>query len=477
MPDLGGGAQTWDWNGRTGRGTVRNGRYVLQLVGRAGGRTFHAPSSRPTTLAQVAAFGVTVDTVAPTVRAASASTTLISPNGDGNHDAVRLAMTSSGATRWALLVASPAGTIRTAHGSGGSIAFTWRGERDGGARVADGRYTATLGVMDAAGNQARRSFTIVVDTTGPVISTAAAPGLLSPNGDGAQDATRLSWSANERGSGTVRILKGSTVVRSWTVHSVSGWATSWDGRTAGGKRVGDGRYVLRVDLVDAGGNRRAATRTVVVDRTAGFLRWSRNFYPQDADPLAPSSTLSWKLTRDAKTTLRLYNASGALVRTVWTGKAAARGRPPVGVERPARERRLRPAGPVRGAPDGLVVPGHGRPGPPRLGERVRRVDLGHEAEGRPDAAGDVHDARAPWDEAHGLVQAARPGGEGRDGDAAHRRLVRRHVQGAGRRRRHGLDPDLRPRHRRPPEPVDAVGPGRVLSRASEPGPARTLTPR
>ena len=109
-------------------------------------------------------------------------------------------------------------------------------------------------------------------------------------------------------------------MRSWTVHSVSGWATSWDGRTAGGKRVGDGRYILRVDLVDAGGNRRTATRTVVVDRTAGFLRWSRNFYPQDADPLAPSSTLSWKLTRDAKTTLRLYNASGALVRTVWTGK-------------------------------------------------------------------------------------------------------------------------------------------------------------
>ena len=382
-------------------------------------------------------------------------------------------MTSSGATRWALLVASPAGTIRTAHGTGGSIAFTWRGERDSGARVADGRYTATLGVMDAAGNQARRSFTIVVDTTGPAISTAAAPGLLSPNGDGAQDATRLSWSANERGSGTVRILKGSTVVRSWTVHSVSGWATSWDGRTAGGKRVGDGRYVLRVDLVDAGGNRRAATRTVVVDRTAGFLRWSRNFYPQDADPLAPSSTLSWKLTRDAKTTLRLYNASGALVRTVWTGKLLHAGARQWAWNGRLANGAFAPQGRYEARLTVSSSSGHGRPRPPRLGERVRRVDLGHEAEGRPDAAGDVHDARAPWDQANGLVQAARPGGEGRDGDAAHRRLVRRHVQGAGRRRRRGLDPDLRPRHRRPPEPVDAVGPGRVLS----PGPARTLTPR
>ena len=343
MPDLGGGAQTWDWNGRTGSGTVRNGRYVLQLVGRAGGRTFHAPSSRPTTLAQVAAFGVTVDTVAPTVRAASASTTLISPNGDGNHDAVRLAMTSSGATRWALLVASPAGTIRTAarqrrfdrvhlarragqrrarrrrplHGHAGRDG---RGRQPGPALVHDRRRHDGPRHLDGRGS-------------GPAVArTATAP----------QDATRLSWSANERGSGTVRILKGSTVVRSWTVHSVSGWATTWDGRTAGGKRVADGRYMLRVDLVDAGGNRRAATRTVVVDRTAGFLRWSRNFYPQDADPLAPSSTLSWKLTRDAKTTLRLYNAVRGARPDRVDREAAARGRPPVGVERPARERRRSP---------------------------------------------------------------------------------------------------------------------------------------
>ncbi len=321
VPDLGAGAQAWDWNGGAGGGTVKNGRYVLQLVGRARGRTFHAPSSRPTTAAQVAAFGVTVDIVAPKVTAASASTTLISPNGDGNRDSVRLALTSSGATRWAVLISSPAGTIRTASGSGGSIAFTWRGERNGGARVADGRYTATLGVMDAAGNQARRSFTLVVDTTAPVVSTAAAPGVLSPNGDGAGDTTRLSWTANERGSGSVRILKAGTVVRSWTVHSVSGWATTWDGRTAGGKRVADGRYVLRVELVDGAGNRRVVTRTVVVDRTAGFLRWSRSFYPQDADALAPSSVLSWRLTSDAKTTLRLYDAGGTLVRTVWTGKS------------------------------------------------------------------------------------------------------------------------------------------------------------
>ena len=454
-------------------GTVRNGRYVLQLVGRASGRTFHAPSSRPTTPAQVAAFGVTVDTVAPTVRAASASTTLISPNGDGNHDAVRLAMTSSGATRWAIVVASPAGTIRTAHGTGGSIAFTWRGERDSGTRVGDGRYTATLGVMDAAGNQARRSFTIIVDTKGPAISTAASPGLLSPNGDGAQETTRLSWSANERGSGAIRILKGRTVVRSWTVHSVSGWATSWDGRTAGGKRVADGRYMLRVDLVDAGGNRRSVTRPVVVDRTAGFLRWARNFFPQDADPLAPSSTLSGSSPATRRPpcacTTRPGRSSGPCGPAGCCTRAPASGRGTGG----SRAATFAATGPVRGTPDRLVVPGHGRPGPPYLGERVRGVDLRHEVRAGQTLRVTFTTIEAPGVEADGRRSSS---------SAARRRSVtatRRTDGSYAARSRCRPAPPARPRSRSPP----ATRGGRLNRRrcrsgsSPDPVPARTLTSR
>ena len=414
MPDIGGGAQTWDWNGRTGSGTVRNGRYVLQLVGHAGGRTFHAPSSRPTTLAQVAAFGVTVDTVAPTVRAASASTTLISPNGDGNHDAVRLAMTSSGATRWALLVASPAGTIRTAHGSGGSIAFTWRGERDSGARVADGRYTATLGVMDAAGNQARRSFTIVVDTTGPVISTAAAPGLLSPNGDGAQDATRLSWSANERGSGTVRILQGQH-----------------------GRAVVDGAFGVRLghELGRANRGRQARRRRP--------LRAARRPRRRRRQPACG----------DAHGGRGPHGGLPPLVAQLLSaGRRPARAElDPVLEAHPRREDDAPPVQRVRGRSSGPCGPGRLlHAGARQWAWNGRLANGAFAPQGRyearltvssslgtavlvrpvwasafaastsatrlkagPDAADDVHDARAARDEANGLVQAARPGGEGR----------------------------------------------------------------
>ena len=109
VPDKRVGAQTLDWNGTVNGKVVKNGRYVLQLVGTRGGRTFRAPSARPVTAVQVATYAVNVDTVAPTVKSASSSLTLLSPNGDGVRDSVRLAMTSAGATRWALVISSPHG--------------------------------------------------------------------------------------------------------------------------------------------------------------------------------------------------------------------------------------------------------------------------------------------------------------------------------------------------------------------------------
>ncbi len=57
-----GTARTWEWNGRIGGTRVADGRYVLQLVGSSGAKTYSAPSARPVTTAQVAAYAVTVDT-------------------------------------------------------------------------------------------------------------------------------------------------------------------------------------------------------------------------------------------------------------------------------------------------------------------------------------------------------------------------------------------------------------------------------
>jgi flagellar hook assembly protein FlgD len=323
---LAAGDRSWDWNGRLDGARVDDGRYVLQLVGSADGRTFSAPSVRPTTPAQVSRYAVTVDTVAPSLTSASASERLISPNGDGFLDRTRLALDASGATRWTIRVNNAGGTaVRSSGGAGGSGALSWAGTTDAGTRVPDGRYTATLAAWDAAGNPATRTLGITVDTKGPASTPAAAPTLFSPNGDGAADTTRLSWTANEPGTGWVRIYKGDTRIRTWSVDDAASWAATWNGRRADGSRATDGRYTLRVSLRDAAGNPRTTSAPVVVDRTAGSLAWSRHFYPQDGDALRADAAVSWRLTRDATTTLRVYDAGGTLVRTAWTQRDQAAG--------------------------------------------------------------------------------------------------------------------------------------------------------
>ena len=62
VPRRASGAQRWNWNGELGGERVRDGRYVLQLLGTADGRTYRAPSARPATAAQVARYAVRIDT-------------------------------------------------------------------------------------------------------------------------------------------------------------------------------------------------------------------------------------------------------------------------------------------------------------------------------------------------------------------------------------------------------------------------------
>jgi spore germination protein YaaH/flagellar hook assembly protein FlgD len=326
VPDLAAGARAFDWNGKVGGSRLPDGRYVLQLVGTSGGRTFRAPSARPAIPAQIARYAVLIDTVPPRVASASASSTLISPNGDGVLDRTRLVLTATGAKHWSARVSNAAGTIvRSASGTGATAALTWAGTDKSGARVPDGRYTVTLAGYDDAGNPALRTWGVTVDTVGPAAAPKSTPRVFSPNGDGAADTTVLSWSANEKGSGTARIYRGTTIVRSWTITSLAKWSTRWNGRTASGTAVGDGRYTFKVSLKDAAGNRSSVSTPVIVDRTARSLRWSRDFFPQDGDSLLPTAALTWRQTRPATTTLALYDANGTLVRTVWSRRVQAAG--------------------------------------------------------------------------------------------------------------------------------------------------------
>jgi spore germination protein YaaH/flagellar hook assembly protein FlgD len=323
----GAGDQAYDWDGiLSGVGAVPDGRYVLQLVGTAGSATYSAPSARPVTASQVALSSTVVDRVPPMVTAASASGSRISPNGDGRDDTLRFGMTALGGTSWDLTVAAVGNgkvgpAVRTIAGSGPAVNLAWDGRAAGGAVLPDGAYRVTLSIADPAGNRAVRGWTIVVDDRPAVVAATVSPSPVSPNGDGTADVAALHWASDELVSGTVTVRHGTTVIRRWTFTGRVSGALGWDGRDAHGRPAPDGRYVIRIDGLDPTGNRTVVDRAIVVDRTVGFLRWSTAaFDPQDGDALAPTSRLSFRLTRAATVGLVILDANGLLVRTVWTAR-------------------------------------------------------------------------------------------------------------------------------------------------------------
>jgi flagellar hook assembly protein FlgD len=197
----------------------------------------------------------------------------------------------------------------------GLARITWNGRKDDGTRAPDGRYRLTLRPKDAAGNSVARTWDVTLDTRPAVVRAEVSLATVSPNGDGSADMTRLSWTADERIAGTVRVIRGGTTWRSWAVSGNGG--VTWTGRDQHGDPVPDGHYALSIGVRDRAGNLTVRNVTVLVDRTAGYLRWSPSlFCPQDGDGYAATATASFRLTRAATTTLRVYDASGAFVRTL-----------------------------------------------------------------------------------------------------------------------------------------------------------------
>jgi spore germination protein YaaH len=318
-------AATWD--GRLADTLVPDGTYLLQFVGVAGGVTYAWPSAAPATAGQIAATAVTVDILPPALVSSSVSALRLSPNGDGRFETVSVNGSATGATHWVLDVIPAAGgsAVRSIAGGGTSASLVWDGKDATGARVADGDWALVLRFADDAGNAVSSRFIVTVDATAPLVGLTVTPGVISPNGDGALDSAVLRWSSSETITGTLTVLRGTAVVRSWKLGGAAG-QISWNGNDARGHAVKEGRYAVRVDLVDGTGNATRRSTGVAVDRSGGQLRWSASlFYPQDGDALAATSSVSFRLARTVRTTLVVGDAAGTVVRTAWKNARRAKG--------------------------------------------------------------------------------------------------------------------------------------------------------
>ena len=274
--------------------------------------------------------------------AAAGTSRAFSPDGDGYKDTLRITWVNArDLDALELRLFEPDGTLAGAvplsssRWTEGAQGFTWDGRVDG-TRLPNGQYLLAL-VGSAGGTiYSNPSQTLLraaqldthgirIDTTAPSLSTSASPIAISPNGDGLADSTELRWSSSEPLTGGVRILKGSTTVRSWTVTDKSSGSITWTGKNGAGSLVTDGAYTFRVHGRDKAGNPVVRDIALMVDRTVrDVARSPSRFYPQDGDALKPTTRLSYTLTRSATATLEILRGS-TVVRTVYRDRTLAAG--------------------------------------------------------------------------------------------------------------------------------------------------------
>ncbi len=195
----------------------------------------------------------------------------------------------------------------------------------------DGNHVVAFTATDAAGNQATTSRAFRIDTVAPVVTTplvAGKPPTVTPNGDGSTETVAIPFTVSEPSTVTATIAgpDGAPVRTLTTVASTAG-TLAWDGRTSRGKAVPDGRYTVTLKARDTVGNTGSAD-PVAVDvyaALAGLARSTALFYPQDGDTLAAKASISFRLQSPAQVTVRVLDASGAVVRTAFADKALAAG--------------------------------------------------------------------------------------------------------------------------------------------------------
>ncbi len=154
-----------------------------------------------------------------------------------------------------------------------------------------------------------------------------APGVslnvFSPDGDGSDDVTKLSFSASETLRWSMQIKNtGGTVVRRYSGSARSA-SRIWDGKDGNGARLPDGAYTVRVTGSSSRGNARAADIAILVDteppRIDG-LTLAPVEIGRKADSRRQAMKISYDVSEVVSTRVTIRRADGSRARTPsdWT---------------------------------------------------------------------------------------------------------------------------------------------------------------
>lgn len=161
--------------------------------------------------------------------------------------------------------------------------------------------TSTILSADTSGRISQTVVRVILllrDLLPPVLNLQATQLAFSPNGDGVNDTTTISFVASDESppidwSIEVRNL-ADLVVRNWSGTSGSGEdvSISWDGTGASGQTVADGHYTVRVTALDQVGNSQVQSIQVTIDTVSPIFD-PRTLSPPDfGQTFLPSITLA-----------------------------------------------------------------------------------------------------------------------------------------------------------------------------------------
>ena len=259
------------WDGHVGAGArAPDGAYTA---------TFAASSANGT--ARAARVAVRLDTIRPSLTGLSI-TPLISPNGDGIVDKARGSAVCGESCRWRVRVLDGSGVVvrtvfRWTPVAAGKRSFVWDGKVVSGAQLAaapDGDYEVRVDVTDAAGNMSSVKTNVAVDSS--LGFPKASPAWVSPNGDGVNDQTQLSFRLARSAKVSIDIASPSAaIVRHLALGTLAAGShqAPWDARDGNGALVANGAYTCTVKAVNAIGTV-TVPLIVHIDKVHPTVVWS-----------------------------------------------------------------------------------------------------------------------------------------------------------------------------------------------------------
>lgn len=220
------------------------------------------------------------EAVQPLIEAAP-GVVAFSPNGDHRRDRGRMRFTLSEAARVQVVVRDDDRHVRTRVRLGrlsvGRHSWTWDGRPGTAAVVADGRYQVTLRAVTPT--RTERALTdVLVDTRRPRGRLITTRPTAYPRASVVDDHVQLLWLADDWSASQAEMGDPSQHARSrleirtqagelaWrrTVRSRYTPVFDWYARRDGGRALPAGRYIARVVVADAAGNRRRDSRGLQV---------------------------------------------------------------------------------------------------------------------------------------------------------------------------------------------------------------------